>query len=60
MTNEDRLEGRLFDAYDRGYYDDVMELIRKYRIQYPKKTHYDLYDMALPNPNWYKQDPENK
>jgi hypothetical protein len=47
MTNEDRLEGRLFDAYDRGYYDDVMELIHKYRIQYPKKTHYDLYDMAL-------------
>ncbi|MBQ23174.1 MAG: hypothetical protein CMD32_07230 [Flavobacteriales bacterium] len=47
MTNEDRLEGRLFDAHNRGYYDDVLELIRKYKTQYPKKSHYDLYDKAL-------------
>lgn len=47
MTNEYRLESRLFDAHNRGYYDDVLDLFQKYRIQYPTKTHYDLYDMAL-------------
>jgi predicted PolB exonuclease-like 3'-5' exonuclease len=47
MTNEDRLESRLFNAHDRGYYDDVIELIREYKTKYPEKSHYDLYDKAL-------------
>lgn len=47
MTNERRLESRLFDAHDRGYYDDVMILVYKYIEQYPEKNQYDIYDMAL-------------
>ena len=46
MTNEERLEERLIDAHNRGYYNNVMTMIKDLKQTYPKKSAYELYDLA--------------
>ena len=46
MTNEERLEERLHHAYERGYYHKVLERVEELKIQHPKMSHYDRFDIA--------------
>jgi|TARA_R110002167_G_scaffold330095_1_gene536771 hypothetical protein len=52
MTNEERIEERLIDAHNRGYYDDVIKRITELKDTHPKMNIYDRYDQAC---NEYKQ-----
>jgi hypothetical protein len=46
MTNEERIEERLIHAYERGYYDKVIEKVEKIKQKNPKLDRYELYEMA--------------
>jgi len=46
MTNEERLEERLHHAYERGYYNKVLERVEELKIQHPKMSHYERFDTA--------------
>jgi len=46
MTNEERIEERLIHAYERGYYNQVLERVKKIKQQNPKIDRYELYEQA--------------
>jgi len=46
MTNEERIEERLIHAYERGYYNQVLERVEKIKQTNPKMDRYEVYDMA--------------
>lgn len=46
MTNEERIEERLIHAYERGYYNDVLQRVEKLKNSNPKMDRYELYETA--------------
>lgn len=46
MTNEERIEERLIHAYERGYYNKVLEKVKEIRNKNPKLDRYELYEIA--------------
>lgn len=46
MTNEERIEERLIHAYERGYYNKVLEKVKEIKNKNPKLDRYELYEMA--------------
>lgn len=46
MTNEERIEERLIHAYERGYYNKVLERVKEIKNKNPKLDRYELYEMA--------------
>lgn len=46
MTNEERIEERLIHAYERGYYNKVLEKVKEIKQKNPKLDRYELYEMA--------------
>tara|TARA_R110000822_G_scaffold301615_1_gene425516 strand:+ start:815 stop:1000 length:186 start_codon:yes stop_codon:yes gene_type:complete len=46
MTNEERLEERLIDAHNRGYYDGVITKIKQLKASNPNINIYDAYDQV--------------
>lgn len=46
MTNEERLEERLVHAYERGYYNRVIERVSELKELYPKMGHYERFETA--------------
>jgi len=46
MTNEERIEERLIHAYERGYYDQVLERVKTIKQNNPKIDRYELYEQA--------------
>lgn len=46
MTNEERIEERLIHAYERGYYNKVLERVETIKKQNPKIDRYELYELA--------------
>jgi hypothetical protein len=46
MTNEEHIEERLIHAYERGYYNQVLERVEKIKLSNPKINRYELYEIA--------------
>lgn len=46
MTNEERLEERLHHAYERGYYNKVLQRVEELKKENPRMNHYERFDMA--------------
>jgi len=46
MTREERLEEMLHHAYERGYYEQVIQKSKEMEIQNPKMDFYERWEKA--------------
>lgn len=46
MTNEERIEERLHHAYERGYYNKVIQRVEELKKTNPKIDRYEAYELA--------------
>ena len=46
MTNEEIVEELLHKAHIKGFYDEMMARVTKYRTKYPEMKLYDRYHKA--------------
>ena len=61
MTNEERLEERLHHAYERGYYNKVLQRVEKLKDENPKLDLYARFDLACTESKqeWLQQNNEH-
>jgi len=46
MTNEELLEELFFKAYEKGFFNEMHDLIQELKISYPKMGRVDLAQIA--------------
>ena len=46
MTTEERIEEMLHHAHERGYYNEVMNTVRKLNQTHPRMNFYERWELA--------------